>query len=295
MKHSSLLFLCLIFSFWAEAQSKKEQKMLDLVLQKDWVKMEKKASKILQKNRSNSYANYAMAEMNLSKAKSKKTPASQKRYLSKSLRYYKHIPNSQFSELRDSIHFFIREHALDSNLSKDINNQYRHWLLVLFTDSVPEFQVAPVTIKSIAIDSSQISNELRLKLLRTAKKLEGVPYKYAGTDPQKGLDCSGFTQYVYKSIGIEIPHNSSMQSKLSENRIPLNQLQPGDLIFFGGWNGDQPRVGHAGLIFAVNGNNITVIHCVTGGVKIEGKDSSWDRYWVNNVLFGISLDTLANQ
>jgi hypothetical protein len=64
-------------------------------------------------------------------------------------------------------------------------------------------------------------------------------------------------------------------------------------VFFGSWNGNKQSTIHAGIIFDKQGDDITVIHCVSGGVSIEGKDSSWDRYWIDRVLFGISLDQLA--
>ncbi len=293
MKHSSLVFLYLIFSLQVVSQTKKEQKLLDLYSSQQFDKLAVKAKKFLRKDRNNAYAHYCLSALHFDQAQGKKTPVTKKRHLSKALRYFKKLPEGAFSEYRDSVHYFIREHALDSNLSKDINNQYRHWLLVLFTDSVAQFQITILRPELATLVDSAHQNKVRFTLLKTAQKLEGVPYKYAGTHPEKGLDCSGFTQYVYKSAGIEIPHNSTLQSKLSNERIPLEKLKPGDLVFFGSWNGTQPRVGHTGIIYAREGNNITVIHCVNGGVKIEGKNSSWDRYWINNVLFGISADTLS--
>jgi cell wall-associated NlpC family hydrolase len=128
-------------------------------------------------------------------------------------------------------------------------------------------------------------------MITYANSLVGTPYKYGGTS-KKGFDCSGFTQNVYKQINIEIPHNSQAQRLLCTENTPLSELQPGDLIFFGNPNVPNPRAGHAGMIYANNNGEITVIHCVTGGVKIEGKDSSWDRYWINCVIHAISLQDL---
>src|SRR3954451_13797010 len=41
-----------------------------------------------------------------------------------------------------------------------------------------------------------------------ARKYLGVPYVWGGTDPQKGLDCSGFVQLVYKNLGYDLPRVS---------------------------------------------------------------------------------------
>lgn len=295
MKHSSLLFLCLIFSFFIIGQTKKEQKLLDLYTSNNYEKLTKKAKKLLSKDRNNAYANYCMSAMYLDKSKTKKSSTSKKSYVSKGIKYYDKIPKNEFMEFHEQVHEVIRKNALDSNQKASINNQYRHWLLMHFGETVPPFGNPKTVVKRIIIDSLKIADSLRFALLQVAQKLEGVPYKYAGTNPTIGFDCSGFTQYVYKSVGIEIPHNANMQSHLSSIQKPLTELKPGDLVFFGGRNGNQHQTFHAGIIFDKNDDEFTVIHCVNGGVKIEGENSSWDRYWIDKVLFGISADTLVNR
>jgi len=130
-------------------------------------------------------------------------------------------------------------------------------------------------------------------MLLIAQKLEGTPYKWAGENPNSGFDCSGFTAYVYKSIGIKLPHSAQKQSELIKNRKKLEDALPGDLIFFGSRNGNKIYTQHAGIIYSTDGDNIEVVHCVSNGVNIEGKDSSWDRYWINEVLFVV--DVIANK
>ena len=68
------------------------------------------------------------------------------------------------------------------------------------------------------------------KLIEKARSLIGTPYKWGGTSPL-GLDCSGFTQLAYKSIGINLPRVSYQQAA-GKPRIALNQLKPGDLVFW---------------------------------------------------------------
>lgn len=66
----------------------------------------------------------------------------------------------------------------------------------------------------------------------TAMKYLGNPYVYGGTSLTSGTDCSGFTQGVMKLMGVNIPRTSKAQSKYG-TLVSKNQLQKGDLLFFG--------------------------------------------------------------
>jgi len=62
-------------------------------------------------------------------------------------------------------------------------------------------------------------------------KFLGTPYLWGGTTPS-GFDCSGFMQYVYAHFGVGIGRTTYDQIK-DGKEIPVSQLQPGDLVFFG--------------------------------------------------------------
>lgn len=68
--------------------------------------------------------------------------------------------------------------------------------------------------------------------VRLARRYTGVPYKWGGTDPDKGLDCSGLVQLVYRQLGVNLPRVSQQQQH-SGTEVPLSRAQPGDLVFFG--------------------------------------------------------------
>ncbi len=77
-------------------------------------------------------------------------------------------------------------------------------------------------------------------IVTEAEKHLGVPYVWGGTTP-KGFDCSGLVQYVYNSLGIELPRVSQAQY-LYGAPLGREDLMPGDLVFFEK-NGDVHHVG----------------------------------------------------
>ena len=84
-----------------------------------------------------------------------------------------------------------------------------------------------------------------LKLYHAVKALDDVPYVWGGSSPQWGMDCSGFTQYVMREVGVNIPRTVSEQVALGEE-VPERHLMPGDLLFF---DADEDREGadHVGI------------------------------------------------
>jgi cell wall-associated NlpC family hydrolase len=88
--------------------------------------------------------------------------------------------------------------------------------------------------------------DLGAKVIDIGKKYLGTPYKWGGTNPDTGLDCSGFTKLVYKQVGIDLPRVSRDQAKVGTKVGSLAEAKPGDLLFF-----DSP-VHHVGIYVGDN-------------------------------------------
>lgn len=116
---------------------------------------------------------------------------------------------------------------------------------------------------------SVFAKEKATPLQETISPLYGTPYKAAGTN-KKGFDCSGFTRYVFKSLGVDIPHTSSGQYELGES-VSKKDLQPGDLVFF---DTSGHGVSHVGIYI---GNN-TFAHSESGVGVVKTKLNE-PYYW----------------
>lgn len=71
------------------------------------------------------------------------------------------------------------------------------------------------------------------EVVADARKYLGVPYVWGGTDPAKGLDCSGLVQRVFRDLGIPLPRVSADQAKAGKAVADMADAKPGDLLAFG--------------------------------------------------------------
>ena len=77
--------------------------------------------------------------------------------------------------------------------------------------------------------------DIQMEVCEYALQFVGNPYVWGGTSLTRGADCSGFTLSVYRNYGVSLPHSSKAQANCGE-RIDFSELQPGDLVFYGGKN-----------------------------------------------------------
>ncbi len=100
-----------------------------------------------------------------------------------------------------------------------------------------------------------------------ATKLLGVPYLWGGTDPSKGLDCSGLVQVVFGRLGIDLPRTSSQQATSGTAVASLADARPGDLVFFDN-SSSRAGIDHVG-IYVGNGKMIAAPQV---GEKVKVQD-----------------------
>ncbi|MBE5966392.1 MAG: peptidoglycan endopeptidase [Lachnospiraceae bacterium] len=119
--------------------------------------------------------------------------------------------------------------------------------------------------KALSIEELNFGSEVssvRIRLVNKAKEYLGGRYRYGTSVLGVSVDCSGFTQQIYKKFGYSIPRDSRSQGSSGTN-ISSSQLKPGDLVFYG--NGG--RISHV-AIFIGNGK---IIHASNrrDGIKIS--------------------------
>jgi cell wall-associated NlpC family hydrolase len=117
------------------------------------------------------------------------------------------------------------------------------------------------------------------EIISTALSYSGTRYKYGGTT-KKGMDCSGLIYVSLKENDIMFPR-TSYQMALEGNKIRVNDIEKGDLLFFQ-TNKTGRRINHVGLVVDVDGNDIKFIHATTSrGVLVSSlREGYWDSAFV---------------
>jgi cell wall-associated NlpC family hydrolase len=125
------------------------------------------------------------------------------------------------------------------------------------------------------------------EVLMNALSLTGIPYKFGGTNPNTGFDCSGFVRYVFsKAVDLTLPPTARAIAQVG-NTVKKEELQPGDLVFF---NTLKSAFSHVGIYI---GNN-KFIHAPRSGsvVRVENMQES---YWASRFNGAQRLDSEASK
>ena len=115
------------------------------------------------------------------------------------------------------------------------------------------------------------------RLIESALALRGTPYRWGGSSPDTGFDCSGFVSYVLRQHGIVLPRTTADQFAAGQPVI-RSDVSPGDLVFFSTIG---PGPTHVGIVIEA-GDTPLFIHSPADGssVRTERFDSPyWERRW----------------
>ncbi|ASW75745.1 hydrolase Nlp/P60 [Chryseobacterium piperi] len=113
--------------------------------------------------------------------------------------------------------------------------------------------------------ASRRSHDIRESIALTAREFINVPYLWGGKS-FFAVDCSGFTQLVYKIHGVKLPRDTYQQAEVGSPLTFVEESQPGDLAFF---ENDEGRIIHVGIML----ENQKIIHA-SGKVRIDILDST---------------------
>tara|TARA_B100001250_G_C19651852_1_gene723052 strand:+ start:59 stop:736 length:678 start_codon:yes stop_codon:yes gene_type:complete len=131
--------------------------------------------------------------------------------------------------------------------------------------------------------------EIRGEIISDSIKSLGIPYKWGGKS-SAGYDCSGLVQMTFKFRGILMPRDSKDQYELvRENKVDLNEAEPGDLLFFK----ENNQICHVGIY----NKNLRFIHS-SGMVKensLDEEDELFDKKLMDKFIGIFSISEIIKK
>ena len=138
---------------------------------------------------------------------------------------------------------------------------------------------APVAASAAAV-AMPAAPSPRERVLASADGVVGTRYRYGGSTPEHGFDCSGLVQWIFARQGVELPRTARAMSAAGI-RVPARRtvLAPGDLLFFAEGGG---RVSHV-AIYVGDGR---IVHASSGlgAVRYDDLDSPRGQWFRRHVV-----------
>jgi gamma-D-glutamyl-L-lysine dipeptidyl-peptidase len=171
---------------------------------------------------------------------------------------YQIISEKNFKDLsKDAI-------ILNTDLVEYVSNSNNVLLPITLGASLSFLNYSEINTDNFEFEGMRTSGvKPKTNLLTTAYMYLNAPYLWGGKTPF-GIDCSGFTQMVYKLNGYKLLRDASQQSTQGEALSFIEESEPGDLAFF---DNDEGKIIHVGIMM----ENNYIIHA-SGKVRIDRVD-----------------------
>lgn len=135
-------------------------------------------------------------------------------------------------------------------------------------------------------DSTLLKNEelaidadfVRAEMLAYARQYLGMRYRYGGTSPERGFDCSGLTNYVMGLFNVQIGRSSRDQANAGRS-VALKDVKSGDIILFK--RSRRRAISHVAMVVSNTQDGIRIIHSTSRGIVIDNLSKS--KYWLPKV------------
>jgi cell wall-associated NlpC family hydrolase len=185
------------------------------------------------------------------------------------------ISRKQHNEISEKDYSSINQQFVNSELIQLITNKQTNTSFPLtigatlfnFKNGICDLNNYQYSFEGQVID---ISHKKSINdLIQTAFMFLNAPYLWGGRSPF-GIDCSGFTQLVYKINGYKLPRDASQQVELGSPLSFVEEAESGDLAFF---DNEEGNIVHVGIVL----DNQQIIHA-SGSVRID----KFDHYGIFN-------------
>ncbi|MBL7561081.1 C40 family peptidase [Olleya sp. YSTF-M6] len=171
------------------------------------------------------------------------------------------IDNKQYLEITEEQYKDLNNNTLklSTDLVEFIQDNKDQLNTIVLGSSLNGLELLKHTFEGVFVENELPKNEL----ITTAFKYLNTPYLWGGKTPF-GIDCSGFTQMVYKLNGYKLLRDASQQATQGEALSFIEESEPGDLAFF---DNNEGNITHVGIIMQDN----YIIHA-HGKVRIDRLD-----------------------
>jgi len=184
--------------------------------------------------------------------------------------YEGYIDNNQFEEISEDLFYKLstKEQIYSGEIIDFITSSTNELITIPLGSRLPFFYENKFSIntKKFEFEGDILTGKLpKNEIIQKAFTFLNTPFLWGGKTPY-GIDCSGFTQMVYKLCGYKLLRDAKQQATQGEVLSFIEECEPGDLAFF---DNEEGEIIHVGIIL----NDYHIIHAY-GKVRIDTLDHS---------------------